>query len=97
MGETTPVGEILRDLRRRRGESLRGAASGLGIDPSYLSKVERGEKPIASKLRGRLADYYDADAARLALAEGDLPPDVLRILAEHPEAMDELRERYGTS
>jgi len=95
--ETRPVGQLLRELRKTRGESLRSAASSLDMDPSYLSKVERGEKPLASALRGRLADYYDADAGRLAIAEGQLPADVLRILADHPEAIDDLRKRYGAS
>ena len=89
------MGQILRELRRRQGQSLRTAARDLGVDPAYLSRVERGSQPLSSELRSRAAVYYDSDPRSLAFAEGELPPDVLRILAEHPELIDELRSRYG--
>ena len=61
MAETsTAVGELLRSLRTERGESLRGVASELGVDPSYLSKVERGQKPLPESLRNKVTDYYGA-------------------------------------
>src|ERR1700754_2078122 len=95
MPPTRPVGQILRELRQQQGQSLRTAARDLGVDPSYLSRVERGTQPLSPELRGRAAAYYDSDPRRLSFAEGELPGDVLRILAEHPELGDELRSRYG--
>lgn len=89
------VGDLLRRLRTERGQSLRGAAKDLGVDPSYLSKVERGRKPLPETLRDRVTDYYDADPDFLAAASGAMPPDVVQILAAHPEAIEELRRRYG--
>lgn len=65
------------------------------MDPSYLSKVERGQKPLPQTLKARLTDYYQADLDELTVAEGGVPDDVARILAEHPEAIDDLRRRYG--
>jgi transcriptional regulator with XRE-family HTH domain len=97
VGNTTPVGQLLRELRERRGESLRGAAKDLGVDPSYLSKVERGSKPLPERLKPRIADYYDADPEELTIAEGLVPVDIAEILLEHPEVIAELRERYGSS
>jgi transcriptional regulator with XRE-family HTH domain len=95
MGSTRPVGQILRELRQEHGQSLRTAARDLGVDPAYLSRVERGTQPPSSALRSRAATYYDSDPRRLAFAEGELPVDVLEILAKHPELIDELRGRYG--
>jgi transcriptional regulator with XRE-family HTH domain len=97
MSATKPVGDLLRELRNDRGSSLRAAARDLGVDASYLSKIERGAKPLPGRLRGRAADYYEADVAQLAIAEGELPADILRILAKHPEAIDDLRKRYDSS
>jgi transcriptional regulator with XRE-family HTH domain len=90
------VGDLLRKLRTERGQSLRGAARDLGVDPSYLSKVERGQKPLPETLKDQVTDYYDADPDQLDVALGTMPPDVAQILAEHPEAIEELRQRYGS-
>lgn len=96
MGETKPVAELLRELRTAEGISLRRAAADLEIDASYLSKLERGEKPLPDEFQSRAADYYSVDPLRLAHANGQLPSDVLRIFADHPEAIDELRKKYGS-
>ena len=97
MPEPRPIGSLLRELRAERGSSLRAAARDLGVDASYLSKVERGQKPLPEDLRDRAAVYYETDAERLAIAEGQIPSDILRILADHPEALEELRLRYAAS
>jgi HTH-type transcriptional regulator, competence development regulator len=96
MAETSgAVGDLLRRMRTEKGRSLRGAAEDLGVDPSYLSKVERGQKPLPESLRRRVTDYYEADDEQLLVANGGVPADIARILAEHPEALGELRRRYG--
>jgi transcriptional regulator with XRE-family HTH domain len=92
---STAVGDLLRKFRNERGQSLRGAARDLGVDPSYLSKVERGQKPLPEALRDRVTDYYDTDPDQLTVVSGGMPADVAKILAEHPEAIEELRRRYG--
>jgi transcriptional regulator with XRE-family HTH domain len=96
MAETSrAVGDLLRRMRTEKGRSLRGAAEDLGVDPSYLSKVERGQKPLPESLRRKATDYYEAHDEQLIVADGSVPADIARILAEHPEALDELRKRYG--
>jgi transcriptional regulator with XRE-family HTH domain len=94
MSSSTPIGQILRGLRGE--QSLRSAARELRVDAAYLSRVERGEQRASEALRERAAAYYEADPQQLAIAEGRLPADLLAILAAHPEAIDELRKRYGT-
>jgi transcriptional regulator with XRE-family HTH domain len=90
-----PLSELLRELREERGHSLRAAARDLGVDPSYLSRVERGAKPASSAVLQRAADYYDVPLSELAKSEETLPGDVLAILHKHPEVIHELRDRYG--
>jgi len=89
------LAKLLRDLRSSRGQSLREAADGLGIDPSHLSRLERGEKLPSPNLRARAANYYDVDGELLTLASGDIPPDVIEILRSHPQLIEQLRADYG--
>lgn len=90
-----PLNMTLRELRIARGKSLRAAARDLAIDPAYLSRVERGEKPASEGVTRRAADYYQIPQEELSLAQGTVPDDVLEILARHPEVVDELRRRYA--
>jgi transcriptional regulator with XRE-family HTH domain len=90
-----PAASVLRQLREQRGATLRSAATDLGIAPSHLSRLERGQKGASSEVARRAADYYGVDPAEIGPQE--LPADVLRILTAHPEAIEELRARYGSS
>ncbi len=68
-------GDFIRQRREEKratdpGYSLRRVAAAIGVEPSYLSKVERGEQPPPS------------EETILALArELDVDPDVLLALA----------------
>lgn len=93
---TRPLSELLRELREERGASLRAAAKDLGVDPSYLSRLERGEKPPSPQLLRKAADYYEVSPEALALAEGKLPADVVEIVRAHPELIDRIRSEYGS-
>jgi transcriptional regulator with XRE-family HTH domain len=92
---TRPLSELLRELREERGSSLRTAAKDLGVDPSYLSRLERGEKAASPQMLRKAASYYEVPEEELALAEGKLPADVVGILREHPELIDRIRSEYG--
>jgi len=91
-----PLQELLRDLRESRGQTLRQAARDLNLDPAYLSRVERGEKPVSMDMLRRASRYYDVPEELLALSRGVVPPDVVTILQRHPELLGELRKRYGS-
>ena len=45
----------------------------------------------------RLSDYYGVPAEVIALAQGEIPHDVVRILQDHPEEIDRLRASFGDS
>lgn len=87
--------ELLRELRHEQGKSLRQVAKDLGVNPSYLSRLERGEKPASPRLCEKVADYYVIPQETMSLALGTIPSDIVEILKAHPEAVALLRERYG--
>jgi len=86
MGKTdTRFGDQLRRLRLQRGIGLSKLARAIGISPTYLSKIERGELPppaerqvvAISKILGLDEDVFLAMAGRIA---SDLPA----IIKDHP-------------
>lgn len=95
MGNGKSAASALRDLRQRQGHTLRSAAAELGIAPSQLSRIERGERAIGDAAAKRLADYYAVPAEVIDLLRGQAPPDVIAILQQHPEEILRLREKYG--
>jgi transcriptional regulator with XRE-family HTH domain len=66
------VGELLRDLREKRGLSVRTLAASAGFSPSFISQVENGQaspsiaslEKIAACLEITLAQFFQAGAAR---------------------------------
>jgi transcriptional regulator with XRE-family HTH domain len=94
MNETAGAARLLRQLREQRGQSLRVTASELGVAPSHLSRLERGEKSASEELRHRAAAYYGVNEDLIALEEGRVPDDIVQILRRHPEVMEELRWRF---
>lgn len=46
----TVVGELLRDTRTDRGETLVETARRAGVSPQYLSEMERGRKEASSEM-----------------------------------------------
>lgn len=95
--DSRPLQDLLRDLRESRGQTLRQAARDLELDPAYLSRVERGEKPVSMGFLRRASNYYDVPEELLALSRGVVPNDVVAILQRHPQLLADLRERYGAS
>ncbi|MDA0178790.1 helix-turn-helix domain-containing protein [Solirubrobacter phytolaccae] len=92
-----PLHDLLRGLRESRGRTLRQAARDLDFDPAYLSRVERGEKPVSGDLLQRASNYYDVPEELLSLSRGVVPQDIIAVLQRHPELLLELRERFGAS
>ena len=86
-------------LRRRReqrrehdpGFSVRRLAGRVGIEPSYLSKIERGEQPPPSEetIRG-LAQELGEDADVLLALGGKVSGDLLRIIRRRPSLFAQL-------
>lgn len=89
-------GSILRQLRSERGQGIKSLAPELGVNYSYLSKLENHTIMPSPELVGRVAEYFNYDRDQLLLSAGKVPEEILAILREHPEeALDYLRERFG--
>jgi transcriptional regulator with XRE-family HTH domain len=96
MKKQNRFGRLLRDLRHGTGVSIKRLAPELGVTYSYVSKLEHGATMPSEDLVYKTAKYFSMDPNLLLLAAGKVPPDVLRILQEHPEdALIFLRKRFG--
>lgn len=83
--EPDPFGEQLRSLRRARRLTQRKLATEIGLDFTYLSKLENGaERPGEETVR-RLAAYFEVDAEELLALAGKIPPDLGDLARRDPE------------
>ncbi len=95
MDGTENAANLLRALRREQGRSLRTAAADIGVAPSQLSRIERGQRSLGADVSERIATYYGVSAEMVSLSYGDIPGDVVQILQVHPELIERLRAEYG--
>ncbi|SKC69594.1 Helix-turn-helix domain-containing protein [Paraburkholderia hospita] len=71
--------------------SLRGVARHLGMEASYLSKVERGVVPPPSEdVIRRLADVLGEDLDTMMLLAGKVSPRLQKIVGKRPKLFAEL-------
>ena len=84
-------GQYIRRNRLARREtsrsySLRQVALRIGVEPSYLSKVERGETPPPSEEKIlRLARELDVDSDYLLSLAGKVAGDLQKTIRERPQ------------
>jgi transcriptional regulator with XRE-family HTH domain len=67
--EATTLGGRLRRLRRMRQMTLEEVATEVGISPSFLSMVERGQADISLSRFARLAGFYGIRPSELMLED----------------------------
>lgn len=82
-----------REARRQTDArfSVRQVAARVGVEPSYLSKVERGSEPPPSEARIRaLADDLGEDPDVLLALAGKVSSDLQAIILRRPALMAEL-------
>ena len=60
-------GEYIRSLRENQGLPLRKVAAVLDIDPSTLSKIERGERSGNKEMLPLLSDLFNENEETLGL------------------------------
>jgi len=72
------IGDVLRDLRLQKGQTLRQVAGRASVALGYLSEVERGQKEASSEILASVAEALDTPISvilgevsqRLAVLEG---------------------------
>ncbi len=68
-----------------RNFSLRKVAKSLGVEPSYLSKIERGEQPPPSEATiGALAEILGEDKDTLLALGGKVSTDLKEVIMRRP-------------
>jgi transcriptional regulator with XRE-family HTH domain len=88
-----PYVHQVREKRKRddRRYSLRQVAQRIGVEPAYLSKVERDEVPPPSEATiVRLADELDEDSDVLLAMAGKVSQDLREIICRRPKLFAEL-------
>lgn len=85
-------GQRLRDLRKQKNLSQRDLAAQIGVDFTYLSKIEGGrlDPPSEAVIRD-IARVLDADENELLNLAGKVPKNLKAVLEESPQAVELLR------
>lgn len=81
------IGEVLRDIRMSKRQTLRQVAARAAVALGYLSEIERGQKEVSSELLFSIAEALDVPISqimrevsdRLAVAEGVQIPDTVPV------------------
>ena len=96
MAQPRSFGDRLRERRLAKAGSdpsfsLRQLADRVGIEPSYLSKIERGEQPPPGEQNiRRLAEELGKNPDALLALAGKVSSDLLAIIRERPTVVAEL-------
>ena len=104
MTQSQSFGEVIRELREElrrddRSFSLRQVAHRIGVEPAYLSKIERGEVPPPSEATTvRLANELAQDPDVFLALAGKVSRDLQEIIRKRPRVFAELiRQLEGGS
>jgi HTH-type transcriptional regulator, competence development regulator len=92
-------GALVRQEREAKEIRLREMAKKIGISPTYLSKIERGDfdPPAEDKVR-KIAKIIGHDADELLALAGRVASDLTEIIRQRPrELADFLRSAQGLS
>ncbi len=91
-----PFGSYVRERRlalraEDRSYSLRRVAQAIAVEPSYLSKVERGQQapPSEDKVKA-LAVVLGEDSDLLLAMAGKVSSDLLRVIRQRPRLFAQL-------
>jgi transcriptional regulator with XRE-family HTH domain len=87
-------GDLLRQLRLATGLGIKRLAPELGVNYTYLSKLENNQIGPSEQLVGRVAEYFGYDRNQLLLSAGKVPTEILDILRENPDDAIELLRKH---
>ena len=94
MGDS--FGEFLRRLRKQKKKTQRVLAREVGVDYTYLSKVENDQPGFSTLSEGtlaRLAEALGTDPDEMITRAGKVPSDVKRMLVDDFSLIKEIRAR----
>jgi len=89
-------GELLKDLRLKKGKSIKTLGQELGLNYTYISKLENSKVNPSPKNVKKISRYFKYNSDELLLSAGKIPKDIQEILKNHPkEAIDYLRRKFS--
>jgi HTH-type transcriptional regulator, competence development regulator len=93
MEQSSSFGEVLRAVRREAGVSQRSLAEGVGVDFSYISKLENGHLPSpAADTIIKMCEVLGVPSEKLLSLSGKLPTDVQETMGGSPAAQLFMRD-----
>jgi len=78
-------GKLLTRLRKEKDVGIRKFGPAIGVNYTYISKVENDKSTPSVNLIKRIADYFDCDEDMLMIAAGRIPEKAMKVIQEHPE------------
>lgn len=91
--ETKTFGQTLKEIRRSKGVTQRQLAAAVGVDFSYISKVENDRMPPpAADTIVKICEKLDVSPDELLAMTGKMPTPVKEAISENPAAQQFLRE-----
>jgi transcriptional regulator with XRE-family HTH domain len=92
--QETPFGGRVRELRQAKRLTLRDVAAKVGINFTYLSKIENGRLDFSDypseKLIRKLAKALGGDTDELLLLAEKVPDRIRRRVIERPDAFQKI-------
>lgn len=100
-------GEHIKRLREEHQLPLRKVASVLDLDPSTLSKIERGERTANKEMLPKLAELFSENEKELSLIlfsdkvayqlmEEENPNEILKVAEEKIQYLKNKNAKQGT-
>ena len=88
------LGPLLRESRLAAGLSLATTAMRVKCSPSYLCRIEQGDRSRrpSTRLLSRLALVLNIDADVIFVAAERVPADLVKFILSTPEALVRLRK-----
>ncbi len=91
-------GKILKNLRNKKGISIKKLAPEVGLDYTYLSKLENSKVNPSNEVIEKFSHYFNFDLDQLSISAGKVPEDIKDILMNNSkEAVGLLRKRFGNN
>ena len=89
-------GKLLKNLRVQKGVGIKKMAKEVGLNYTYISKLENSKVYPSSKVLKKFSKYLKYDSDELMISAGKIPKDIEQILMNNPkEAVKYLRSKFG--
>ena len=91
--KTKTFGQTLKEMRRSKGVTQRQLAAAVGVDFSYISKVENDRMPPpAADTIVKICEKLGVPPDELLAMTGKIPTPIKESISENPAAQQFLRE-----